>query len=161
MALIQVPSNFGAAILGVQGGSSTYVGMFSETDINTHISTMQPYSVSETTVEKIDTLWDASRTEDSQTYTPTAGEQANLQIAYYWYLWVYLWRLSRQNDNCPDECKDPANYTEKKNRAYRYICEALTALGITDPDICASASVDAGAHLQAFGVSVRTNCKRK
>jgi len=70
----------------------------------------------------------------------------NKQAAYanqamLWRIWQYYWTLSRQGELCPEVCKDDERFYSAQNRAIKFVCQNLKAIGLSDQAYCTSEGI--------------------
>lgn len=136
----------GEQIVRVAGGIATHVGIYAASDIDLDVTRNTPNSNPEEALIWVNALLAAANIN-----SPTTDQELHATLAMRWYSWIYYWRMSRQSASCPDECRDPASYQEKKNRAHSELCRHLQAIGLTDPDYCSSINPSKG--LKAFSAT--------
>lgn len=147
-------------IVDIQGPGFEFVGAFSIADIDQHQLDTAPNNP---TLQALQWLTGLLNTQRPQLNTQHLNDADGLQAhhAMAWWLWLHYWRLSRMQKNCPEACADPGKYQENRNRACKFLCEALQALRVTDPKFCGGAGSVTGQMLNAFKFNSRTTCGKK
>ncbi len=121
----------GLSIVRTPTATATHVGAFDQATIDLDISRNSPNSEPEGALIWINDLLTAAGIT-----APTTTEEFHATMAQRWHSWLFYWRMSRLQETCPDECRDPDLHEQKRLWAQQELCAHLKAIGLRDDAIC-------------------------